>query len=555
MRFYFPHSKQTCQEQHWSSHKRDCKDSLLSPTWMPMWAAQDRKASFIRKHAGMDKLDDLARERVKYGQMRRGIWSNTPAIDVLNLEKNEGTTTNRNLNLAFISPTSLADLIYTINRIPATYSGDLTILLDHNDSLSLTRNTLMLLVLGRTPDTLKAAEIVLHLWYSAFVQASHAAALMAVVLPLVEELKKPAGEVKIGERSTLQFGEQGPRKEGHSVFLATMIQHLLSKYDFEKTQAEYQRVFLAPAREDFLHRKYVDIEPSHRLAYDQFRRFGVLLPFGAPSAHFNQPNQFLFSPECEWYQDDGVDPFKSWDIKEVLDAGQARGVHRADIFGSLYFYVLSQLQSFAHRIQTSSSRIAFHCRLAPDTRNNNLTYTGLPRTTRFDRISVSNLIDHNYAGLEAVLKTWGLLLNTKGNTHATLVGYFKNWVAEEPRASHQSMSPEELAMLVKRKTVTAEISLATVLTKADHKDTIFQAIYDNSAPFVRYLNELNAARLASAAGLKLKQRHTIVPHRLDGRFGDPPNAVPFLPDQETWYLKVFLGNSSFLGRTVEFGPA
>lgn len=218
----------------------------------------------------------------------------------------------------------MQDLIHTVNQIPPTYSGKLTVLLNHEDPVVIVRHLLMLLILGREPDKGKAAELVLHLWYSAFVQAGHPAALMSVVLSVVDELKKDQFEIKLGEKSTL-YGEIK-----NKMFLGGLLAHLTSQYDSEKAQAEYQRVLyvpqalkdtsmltfsnsLAPEREDYLHRMYKDLEPSHRLSYDKFRRFGLLLPFGAPNAHFNQPNRFLFSRDCEWYQDDGANPLEGWE--------------------------------------------------------------------------------------------------------------------------------------------------------------------------------------------------------------------------------------------------
>lgn len=55
------------------------------------------------------------------------------------------------------------------------------------------------------------------------------------------------------------------------------------------------------------------MEPSHRLSAQEFRRFGLVLPFGARNDHFNYPNQYLFSPEGKWLQDDLATPLDSWE--------------------------------------------------------------------------------------------------------------------------------------------------------------------------------------------------------------------------------------------------
>ena len=67
-----------------------------------------------------------------------------------------------------------------------------------------------------------------------------------------------------------------------------------------------------PTREDKHHRGYCCLKPSHRLASLEFRRFGILLPFGAANNNFNTPNKFLFSPSGRWLQDDMATPLDSW---------------------------------------------------------------------------------------------------------------------------------------------------------------------------------------------------------------------------------------------------
>ena len=59
---------------------------------------------------------------------------------------------------------------------------------------------------------------------------------------------------------------------------------------------------------------YAKLRPSHRVAFQEFRRFGIVLPFGAPNAHFNVPNPSLFSPEGKWLQTDYADPLMGWEL-------------------------------------------------------------------------------------------------------------------------------------------------------------------------------------------------------------------------------------------------
>lgn len=55
------------------------------------------------------------------------------------------------------------------------------------------------------------------------------------------------------------------------------------------------------------------LEPSHRLATHENRRFGILAPFGAHKSNFNTPNRLLFSPIGDWLQDDLSNPILCWE--------------------------------------------------------------------------------------------------------------------------------------------------------------------------------------------------------------------------------------------------
>ena len=59
-------------------------------------------------------------------------------------------------------------------------------------------------------------------------------------------------------------------------------------------------------------------------------------------------------------------------------------------------------------------------------RENEFAEFNIPRSIKFDRIEVSNILDTNYVGLDVVLTLWGPLLHeSKG---AAIIGYFMNWM-------------------------------------------------------------------------------------------------------------------------------
>ena len=122
----------------------------------------------------------------------------------------------------------------------------------------------------------------------------------------------------------------------------------------------------------------------------------------------------------------------------VVEAGKAHGAVRADLYGCLYFYLSDLLREFADRL--GRFRISLQMfrsdagELSKMMRSGALSPYGVPATTRFDRIDVSNIIDIEYMGIPRVLSDWGPQLNSDTNSYASLIGYFMNWAEHQPGA-------------------------------------------------------------------------------------------------------------------------
>jgi len=76
-------------------------------------------------------------------------------------------------------------------------------------------------------------------------------------------------------------------------------------------------------------------------------------------------------------------------------------------------------------------------------RSGGLGLHGLPKSTCFDRIDVSNIIDSEYVGISNVLADWTPLLS-KTNRCATILGYSMNWV---PKQADSGPGPEAVKRL------------------------------------------------------------------------------------------------------------
>ncbi|KAK7436427.1 hypothetical protein VKT23_019139 [Stygiomarasmius scandens] len=211
----------------------------------------------------------------------------------------------------------------------------------------------------------------------------------------------------------------------------------------------WRSLMLAPERIDYIDRIYFGLEPSHRLAFLEWRRFGLLYPFGGYNTYLNTPNPLLFGPNRKVCLQDNFCPLEGWDINAALEAGKNHGTTREDIFGCLYFYVKNQLHTFARRLRTFKINISVSgfdaINLAERLRGGSIP--GISPSISFDRIEVSNIVDVEYAGVKPILDTWGPFLK-EDNESAAIIGLFMNWPVRIPGASKNSMSTDETRKLM-----------------------------------------------------------------------------------------------------------
>lgn len=200
----------------------------------------------------------------------------------------------------------IRNIVATVNALGPDYSGQLNIVLNDINPHIVSRNIALLLILGTIPDEVVAADIALHFWYSVFLPMEYRLRILLMVSTLLKKGSSAAPIVApLGPHSKL------------TCLVSSDVRTLLMEnagpgMSPDQAQVEYQRVRGAPARADFRDRMYMGLKPSHRLAFLEYRRFGVVLPFGAFNAHCNVPNPSLFS-DGMWLQTDYADPLESWE--------------------------------------------------------------------------------------------------------------------------------------------------------------------------------------------------------------------------------------------------
>ncbi|TFK38372.1 hypothetical protein BDQ12DRAFT_705388 [Crucibulum laeve] len=547
-----------CQKHHWHLHKLDCRSLVRSDSWKPSWVTEGRRPSFICDETLQEEFTRRTTDEFAIGA---SLWGNTPAMDVINLLKNENDS-KKNFSLAFIASGDLRHAIKTVNSLPSNYSGELKIALNDASLPVVSRNIILLLILGTIADEAMASDVALHLWYSAFIPSEYKLQISTILMTFLNQADEDGNfKSKLGPWSTL-----------HSVLLPETMKYFLhfvsSEMSIGDAQEEYDRVRMASSRRDYWDRMYAGLNPSHRLALQEFRRFGIVLPFGAPNAHFNVPNQSLFSYDGKWLQRDFADPLEGWDISEVIAAGGAHGAQPEDTYGCQYFFLSDQLRDFARRLRkfkVSFLVSSFDVRaLCLGIRENTFSDYGIPSSVRFDRIHVSNILDHNYVGIRQVLSDWApFLAETKS---AAIVGYFMNWVAlqKNGRASSQTSSSVIGGLVDKLKQqgrLTGQNLLENKNALPNFGDLgmimylstpTLEAVYDNSKAFATFLKNQGLDTILRETKLKKRQRHTIVPHRLGAPLHGSPETLPEFLDDTSWYHYIRLSRISWYERYVEF---
>lgn len=164
------------------------------------------------------------------------------------------------------------------------------------------RNIVLLLFLGNIPNETTAVDAALHFWYSAFLPDEYQILISSEVLSLISQADGNGNLLsQIGSSSTLSCILTPKAME--------LFRHLISTdMSIEKAQEGYDTARTAPSPQDYRDRLYAGLKTSHRVAFHNYRRFGIVLPFGALNAHFNVPNRSLFSLTGSWLQTDYADP-------------------------------------------------------------------------------------------------------------------------------------------------------------------------------------------------------------------------------------------------------
>lgn len=541
--FLVRYCSKDCQFAHWKLHKKDCKNHLKSTSWSPAWIKGKRSPSFID---GDDVHPGELPMQSAFG-MGVVLWGNIQAIDIINAKYNEGLEDirNRNLSMAFIASGDLRNVVTTINELPESYSGSIKIVLNDHNPMVVCRNLMILSILGIISDVEEAAEHALHLWYSVFQPISY----QTRILPHICESDV---FTKLNEMSAHLTPSTTLCTTLSSATVQFFLYQLRSPLDPAFANTALNNIMNAPARVDYRDRYYEAISPSHRVAFEKWRSFGLVLPFGAPDAHMAIPNKWLFF-DGRLMLNDCANPFEGWNIDEIFKAGKDHGTTEEDLIGCLFFYIKDQLVEFSNRLRRFKIQIySFDqdARILQRTLKSNASF---PKV--FDRIEVSNIMDKNYVGM-SVLSDWGPLLN-KSNPHSAIVGLFMNWPTWKESGNALSSSSSDVTCAMKRMASCPYAGLSPNLSPEKVMGIMnsINMFHDTSHPFEEYLRDERETLISRKAGLQRRHVHKIVPHRCHTKLGMAQSELPRIDSPQRWYKVACLGGMTYFERYAEWGLA
>lgn len=209
----------------------------------------------------------------------------------------------------------LRNVVRTVNALGSDFTGHLHILLNDTSTVTVSRNIVLLLILGAMPNEVVAADIALHFWYSVFLPEEYRLRILALLLLALQQHTDETKPLSVDLGSRAKLTCLVPRE---------ITDHLLytagPTLSTARARDECERVHAMPARRDARNRALVGLKPCHSLGFMTFWRSGVVLPFSVNSDYYTAPNASFFSPVGTWLSSNIENPLASWECVESVDS-------------------------------------------------------------------------------------------------------------------------------------------------------------------------------------------------------------------------------------------
>ncbi|OBT66458.1 hypothetical protein VE03_03695 [Pseudogymnoascus sp. 23342-1-I1] len=521
-----------CQKAHWADHKKHCKSPMIKDKWRPAYYLEGRTPAWEIGAAASNLHNPFGGE--KY------LWGNTPALDVLKLEQNEGLGYADDIALLFAASGDLRHVVKTIANIPDAMTQQFRVTMNDREFEVVARNAILLLLALTSQDSTNhseageantpsdIAEALIHVWYSASIPSSVLSLLQSRVKPLIVELCS-----RIADRpENAVLAKTWKFSTGQTLRLVLKKTDWLRLQEFcdvpdgmtpEDATRIRTAVTLAPERADYRDRWYYkDACPSMRIAKQRFREDGLLLPFGHPRTAFNVPNPTLFSNSKSWLMSDKADPSAGW---PTFDVKQTSSPAAEDWYGKLFVFLHKVLKNFLGHLK--ETRVSFDIY--------NVDAKDLPLNLKqgiYSRIEVANICDFGYLGIRNTLDPLLPLLQLpRENPHATFITTFINAVKEVVKMGNSNDGLGDLGRITNYLPFQL---LPPLLRSSPDILRVWDAhdlVADVDKYFERYMAFFRFKQISADFNVEMKAVHTIVekwPTRLKLQLGEKGDKEEFL---------------------------
>ncbi|KAE9365085.1 hypothetical protein N431DRAFT_473171 [Stipitochalara longipes BDJ] len=390
-----------CQRSHWPSHKIDCKSPFLKESWKPAWDVEDRPPTFMES-----ANETTFSPGVPHG-VKKYLWGNVPALDILNPKDNEEVDVPSPLPSG-----DLRNVVKTLAQLPQSYAGQCEAVINDRDVDIVARNAIMLLTAISCPTDI-ASEAMLHMWYSAFITSDIFKLLQEKVKPLIDEVCE---KIRNKPENVLQSKSWTVGNGTLCLILKEIWNALQAYFDIlaELSKSKAQEIMvattLAPARKDYVERFLSSRPLGWRVGAIKFRK-----------------GRTIFQSRDFWPMMDSANPLEGWAIEDIM--GMAP-VAKNDLYGGLYHLVKGFLLQFCDGIALRPTRFQLLYVDAAELPGV-LTVVGKDQQHSFDRIEVSNIVDESYLGTAKTISTFAPLLQPKSlNPDAAILTLYLNAVHE-----------------------------------------------------------------------------------------------------------------------------
>ncbi|CAH0056152.1 unnamed protein product [Clonostachys solani] len=485
-----------CQREHWAIHKKDCKCDVMSKTWKPAWTVENRTPDFVQ-----EVIKSFEFGGSKY------LWGNVPAIDVLRLDKNEGVSYDKELNVLFAASGDLRNVIATITSLPDSFDKGLSAVLNDKEFDVVARNAIMLLLCLTINDPEEAASAITHIWYSSSIWESHMNLLQENIRPLIAKVcAETEGNSQDALLVTWKFGPSSLQLALSNDDWKRLLNFLKVPAGLTVDRANEIRTAVTLAKEcrDFRDRKYATMPCAHRLAEERFRQDGLMVPFAGSRKPYTVPNPTMFQNPNEWPMPYVADPLHGWDMHEI--SAKSSSPATSDRYGILQAHVQTLLQLFHSRLRTHSCSFQLF----------NLNATELPdylKEASFSRIEMANISDVGYLGCAMSLFTLSpLLQRPSDNPHATLLMLFMNAAREKLTTQDELAENTRLVPVLALAGFVRPPRPGSEPYGPDFMLFIRAAGFymDFETCFDRYIKDQHFDLVGSVCGMEMKKTHTIV---------------------------------------------